>query len=353
MARRAQRSAGAIALLLLLVTTLLVARVSPVRAPAVVAADQTFSVSSPALGRYAWRLESGRAPQSGGFVSERSLQSERSEIIDVSVPASVTTGRAVQVNEVVAELDSQRTLRRMEEQAQAREVLVAERELIVAGGRPEAIAAAERAVAVSEARRSEAEAALRRLAPLVDSGAVSVADLDKARLLTDTRTQEVALARASVAEVRNPPRAEELAALDAQLAAVDSRITEIATLLDNQQVRSPIAGVAEVGGEMLVRVYDLDPVFLHVAVSEVDLARVSEGDEATFASSALGTTFKGRVAEVASSVAIGIDGKPVILVTVEVPNPGRRLRAGMTGVVEFTHEGTVPRFASVAAAVGL
>lgn len=152
MRHRLQRNAGIGALVALLAATAFVASQTEVRAPGVVAADQTFSVSSPEPGRYAWRLESGRSPLFGGVISQGSLQSQRSEFLDVSVPAHVTTGTPVRFDQVVAQLDSQRTVRQMEEQKQAREALVAERDLITAGGRPEAIESAQRAVAVSEAQ---------------------------------------------------------------------------------------------------------------------------------------------------------------------------------------------------------
>lgn len=355
MARRAQRIAGTIAIVLLSATTVVVASESAVRAPGVVVADQTFTVASPEPGLYMSQLESGRLPIAGGFVSQRSLQSERAEVMAMHLPASVTTGGTIVADDVIAVLDSQRSVRQLAEETQRREELRAQRDLLAAGGRPEAVAAAERAVAVSEARRAEAEAVYRRASDLTVSGAVSAAQVDEARLLAATLAQEVALARARVAEVRMPARREELAAIDAQIAVADSRVAEIAALLDSQQVRSPIAGLAEVGGELgelqLVRVFDLDPVYVHAAVAESDASGILEGSAATFQSSALGVRLDGRVAEVAESVALGPDGRPVIFVTIEVPNPGLRLRAGMHGSVEFASEDAAARLVAIAAAM--
>ncbi len=349
-----RRLAGMAALLVLLATALLAGTVRSVRAPAVVAADQTFSVVALEPGRYAWTLETGRSPIGAGFVSQRSLENERSEVIEVALPAAVSSGQAVQQGQIVAELGSQRTARQLEEQLAAKDALEAQRDLLVAGGRPEAIAAAERGVGVAVARQSEAEAAFSRLNRLSGSGAVSVDDLHRAELALATETRQVELARAQAAAARSPARPEELMAVDAQLAAAEARISETLTRLDDQQVKSPIAGIAEVGGVSLVRVYDLDPVYVRAAVHERDRVHVLEGAPVVFRSSATGARFEGTVAAIADSVALSASGEPVVYVTAQIANPALALRAGMSGSLEFREDSFAGRFASRATdALGL
>lgn len=349
-----RRLAGILALVVLVVLAALVGSVRTVRVSAVVAADQTFSVVALEPGRYAWTLERGRSPIGAGLVSQRSLETERAEVIEVTVPASVSSGQAVQQDQIVAELGSQRTARRLEEQLAEKDALEAQRELLVAGGRPEAITTAERGVAVATARQSEAAAAFERLNRLSGSGAVSVDDLRRAELALATETRQVELARAQTAAARFPARPEELMAIDARLAAAEARIAETLALLDDQQVKSPIAGLAEVGGDSLVRVYDLDPVYARAAVRERDRAHLVEGARVVFRASATGARFEGRVAAIADSVALSAGGEPVFYVTAEIPNPTRQLRAGMSGSLEVQEDGLAGRFASRATdALGL
>ena len=341
-----RRLAGMVALSVLLALALVVGSVRTVRAPAVVGADQTFSVVALEPGRYAWTLESGRSPIGAGMVSQRSLETERSEVIEVAVPAAVSSGQAVQQEQIVAELGSQRTARRLEEVLAEKDGLEAQRDLLVSGGRPEAIATAERGVAVASARQSEAQAAYDRLNRLAGSGAVSAEDLRQAELELATEARQVELARALATAARSPARPEELMAIDAQLSGAEARISEILALLDDQQVKSPIAGLAEVGGDSLVRVYDLDPVYARAAVRERDRAHLVEGGKVVFRASATGARFEGRVAAIADSVALTPGGEPVFYVTAEIPNPTLALRAGMSGSVEFHEDGLAGRLAS-------
>jgi len=113
--------------------------------------------------------------------------------------------------------------------------------------------------------------------------------------------------------------------------------------LADAHLAAPISGVVarraiEVGatvspGQPVFTIVDLDPVRVRVGVPEGDIGRVTEGAAATVRIPALDASFAGRVS------LIGVAADPATrsyTVEIKVPNPTRRLRAGM--VAEATIE---------------
>jgi RND family efflux transporter MFP subunit len=106
--------------------------------------------------------------------------------------------------------------------------------------------------------------------------------------------------------------------------------------LADTKLEAPISGVvarraAEVGatvaaGQSVYTIVALDPVRVRVGVPEADVGHVTEGAVATVRIPALDTSFSGRVS------LIGVAADPATrsyTVEISVPNPARKLRAGM------------------------
>lgn len=113
--------------------------------------------------------------------------------------------------------------------------------------------------------------------------------------------------------------------------------------LSDTRLASPISGIIarraiEVGatvapGQPVFTIVDLDPVRVRVGVPEGDVGRVTEGAAATVRIPALDASFAGRV----SLIGVAADAATrSYTVEIKVPNPARRLRAGM--VAEATIE---------------
>src|SRR5215831_11901190 len=106
--------------------------------------------------------------------------------------------------------------------------------------------------------------------------------------------------------------------------------------LSDTKLEAPISGVVsrravEVGatvaaGQAVYTIVALDPVRVRVGVPEADVGHVTEGAAATVRIPALDTSFAGRVS------LIGVAADPATrsyTVEISVPNPARKLRAGM------------------------
>ena len=114
--------------------------------------------------------------------------------------------------------------------------------------------------------------------------------------------------------------------------------------LADTHLTSPITGIIarraiEIGstvapGQTAFTIVDLDPVRVRVGVPEADVGHIREGAVATVRVPALDTTFEGRVS------LIGVVADPATrsyMVEVSVPNPSRRLRAGMVAEATVTN----------------
>ena len=90
-------------------------------------------------------------------------------------------------------------------------------------------------------------------------------------------------------------------------------------------------------GQPVYTIVALDPVRVRVGVPESDIGRITEGAAATVRIPALDTSFAGHVS------LIGVAADPTTrsyTVEIAVPNPARRLRAGMVAEATITTKAT-------------
>ena len=113
--------------------------------------------------------------------------------------------------------------------------------------------------------------------------------------------------------------------------------------LADTRLAAPITGIVarraiEVGssvapGQPAFTIVDLDPVRVHVGVPEADIGHITENVPASVRIPALDTSFTGHVS------LIGVVADPTTrsyTVEISVPNPARRLRAGMVAEATIT-----------------
>jgi RND family efflux transporter MFP subunit len=101
-------------------------------------------------------------------------------------------------------------------------------------------------------------------------------------------------------------------------------------------------------GQPVYTIVALDPVRVRVGVPEGDIGRITEGASATVRIPALDTSFAGRV----SLIGVAADAATrSYTVEISVPNPARRLRAGMVAEATITTKATTSAIMVPAAAV--
>ncbi len=335
------RAAGSAALLVLAGLAVIAPSWGGLREPALVSASRTFQLSAPEPERYEWALTDGSAPGEQ-VLSRHSLLLERGELAGVALAPIAPAGSRepeVAAGQVLATLSLPRSERALAELRAAREALLAQRALLGAGAREAEVEQARRGLELARARLDRAEAVTRRLEALPPEGAVSEAERQDAELKRAERARAVDLAAAALIAARSPARPEAISEIDARLAAIDAGIAELEARLAEARIESPIAGVVDRGGGepgVLLRVYELDPVYLHVPVDAAHYHRLRVGDPVRFVTaSSPDREFRGELVAARAGASL-LGGRSVVWVSVRVPNPRGLLRPGMIGEVELS-----------------
>lgn len=310
------------------------------RQRAVVEAAHTFGLASVASGTYEWSLHDGRPARGQGLVRTRILQFERNDLVEMSLESGLSTGDRVTAGQLLGRIHSPRSSSELAEVRAQRDTLVAERALLGAGGKPSEVTEARKRLELAEVARQGQARELARVRELLDQGATSPAEYELAELEDKLRAVEVELARAGLEVTRAPARPEALSALDAEIAGVDVRISELERLGAEDELRTPISGILELGGSNVVlRVYDLDTVYLRIPIPEADRGRVEVDQRVRLRTPSWPSeVFEGRIVDVGQD-ASGLNGLQVFWLSAEVPNPEHKLRSGMTGVVDLSLSG--------------
>jgi hypothetical protein len=315
---------------------LFIPRWGGLREKALVDADQTFRLSSIAEGQYAWSLRKGWPAEGEALVREQALLPERSDLVELEINPELRPGQVVEQGQVVAWLRSGRDVRLQAEIASLRAALDAQRALLAGGGRPEEVEEARQQVRLAQAAWDGHQPEVRRVRALHAEGAASDAELEAAEVQDRLLAVELQVAQARLKVAGSSARPEALAAIDAQITALDSRAAELEARLAGETVRSPITGLLEMGGRrMVLRIYDLDPVYLRLVIPERERHRIEVGTPVRFASPAVARTeFSGTIVDIGED-AVTVSGAQVFWVSVEVPNPDLLLRSGMSGVARI------------------
>lgn len=165
---------------------------------------------------------------------------------------------------------------------------------------------------------------------------------------------ELRAARERVALLRAGARPEEIAAARARVNEAAAMVALARARLDETRLTSPITGVvlrknAEVGetvnpGQALLTLMDPTDMWLRVYVPEIDVGRVTVGQEAAISVDAFpGRTFAGRITEIASEAEYtprNVQTKKervnlVFRVKIAVPNPEGILKPGLPADAEI------------------
>ena len=332
---------GIAAIIALLVMSVVIPRWGVVHQRAVVEAGRTFRLTSEQAGVYSWTLREGSPARGQGTVQENTVQFRRSELVQLQLEPNLANGVKIQQGQRLATFGSPRLQAQIGELAGLRGSLEAEHALLAAGARPEEIRAARARLDLAEATREGERPQLERVRALAGDGLVTEAELEAAELLDEVRRLEIELSRAELAVSRSSARPEALASLEAQIAAVDAQLGELEILLEEYVIESPIEGILEVGGGRrgMLRVYDIDVVYLRIPIPQAHRLRIAIGDEVAFETpSDIEISFPGIIVDLGEN-ALNLNGQQIFWASAEIENPNHRLRPGMTGEVRMAIQG--------------
>ncbi len=213
-------------------------------------------------------------------------------------------GQRVKGGMLLATLDSTRAGAAL---AQAKaEKAAAEQQLakLLAGSRPEEIAAAKATMDALEITYRDREVDWHRYAALASASAASVQQRDNAHAAFLSSRQQFESARQAWKLAVKGPRREDIGAARAQLAAAAAAEALAQKQFDDTRLYAPSAGVVE---DRILEVGDMaspatpvftialpSPLWVRVYIPETDLGRVRLGEQASVTTdSAPGTTYRG------------------------------------------------------------
>ncbi len=337
---RARFVIGLASIAVLVALSVVLPRRGGIRQRAVVEPGRTFTFRAEETGRYMTTLTDGAPARGKGTLRQKLLQFRRAELIELELAPGLENGTVVQAGELLATFRLPEIERQLAETRALRESMEAQRALLAAGGRPEEVAEARRRVELARAVRQGEQPQLERLRALSGDDLVTEAELEAAELRDEVRRLEIALAQAQLAVVTSSARPEQLESIDAELTAVDTRQNELEELLAQTRVITPISGILEVGGNRnLVRVYDIDTVYLRIPLPEADRYRIDNGARVRFETpSCRSRVFVGEIVDIGEN-ATNLNGSQIFWTSAAIDNADHVLRSGMTGNVRVDLQG--------------
>ena len=266
-------------------------------------------------------------------------------------------GDPVKAGQVIARLDT-RTLEIQARQAEAQ--LDAQRQALQKlrnGSRPEEIAQvrAQLASAGATAERNDQDFSRATRLQASGSGAISQQNIDLARTNAQAANAKVAELRAALQLAEKGPRAEDIAAAEAQLKASEAQLAQLRHQIDLGRLRAPTDAVVRSRlrepGDMVtsqVPVFTLaltKPKWVRVYVGEPDLGKIKPGMAAqVFTDSHPDRPIAGKVGYISSVAEFTpksvqteeLRTSLVYEVRVVVEDPGNVLRLGQPATVRLT-----------------
>jgi HlyD family secretion protein len=223
--------------------------------------------------------------------------------------APFTEGDAVKTGDTVARQATTDVELQLRQARADRAQAAAELRLRLAGARKEDIAEMEAQIRATEADISGAQLDLERMQGLLDRGSGTTKARDDAKTRRNILEARLGAQKQTLARLHSGSRAEEIEAARARVASIDARIAMLEQQIEDATVTSLADGVltsrvAEPGeqlqpGSPICVITKLSEAWLTVYVTDIDLARIRIGQEATVTTDG-GQTRKGKLTYIAS-----------------------------------------------------
>lgn len=214
-----------------------------------------------------------------------------------------------------------------------------------------AVAASHAQAERAQAMAKDAERDYARKKSLLERGAATASETDKAETQRETTRAELSAARASftAAEAAVRVAAAQIVGAAAQINQREAAIDQVQVDLDRSTIRSPIDGVVvqrsiDLGQTvaaslqaptMFTIAQDLRQMEVHTNIDEGDIGKVIVGQDTTFTVTAYpNETFEGRIAQIRLGPQ-NIQNVVTYIVVVAADNPDLKLLPGMTANVRI------------------
>ncbi|HBV96547.1 MAG: secretion protein HlyD [Peptococcaceae bacterium BICA1-7] len=223
---------------------------------------------------------------------------------------SVKAGDEVKKGQVVSKIIRTDLLSQKERDALGVQKAEAQLNDLASGARVQEIAEARAAEGTARANYDRANTDYSRAEQLLQGGAISQADFEKAETALQIAKSQLDSARARLALLESGSRPDQVEAARIELERSRTILAATQSLLEDTNIASPIDGTVatrnyEPGefvstGAAVATVSDLKDLWIRVYISTDDLPAIRLGQEVSFTVSGTPDIFKGTVMEIAS-----------------------------------------------------
>ena len=265
---------------------------------------------------------------------------ERSLLLAVSADFSAmeykiryAEGDTVQAGDTIVELTSNLFLANLREAETERDRKVAERNLLLAGPKKDAVLVLRAELKEINAQLENQRIEANRAEQLLSRDLIAQDAYDAIQTALRVLEAKKDAKESDLDLLISEPKAEELAIKDAQIAGLEAKMSFLKSQIDASTVTSPIGGIITrvSRGDVVAEVAKLDPVRVELNIDEDDIADIVTGLPVTLKVRALPfEQFSGHVVQVAIDAdTLGDDTR--FKVTTVIENPTLALKPGMTG----------------------
>jgi multidrug efflux pump subunit AcrA (membrane-fusion protein) len=258
----------------------------------------------------------------------------------------VEEGMEVKEGDPLIQMDTSELVLIRDEAQAALGVAKAHLARILAGSRPEVVEQARARLKEAEALYQNASAERRRVETLFRKGTVPRKLYDQAVAQHEAAEAALEAAREGLRMALKGATKEEVQVARAEVARAEAALRRAEQALKDAVIRAPFGGVvvrrfvnkgeyvSTVAQTPLLWLMDIDPVELEIQIPEEHCREVAVGSPVEISPDALpGESFQGRVTEI---IPVVDPLSRTIRVKVRIPNPNRRLTAGMFCRVRLT-----------------
>ncbi len=224
----------------------------------------------------------------------------------------ISEGDVVEKNQLLAEVENAEQVALVDQAKALVTLREAQLQKLQNGARPEQHREAEAAVAQAQAERQMRQQELTRLQQLYKQNQISQQLLEQAQAQQDAMAAQLERSNATLEQINNGARKEDLAIGKAQLQRAQAELTRAQALFEKTQIRSPISGfvlkrelregesVTALNPLPLARIGDMQQLFIRAEIDELDITRVAVGQQANISADAFaGQQFQGKIVYVA------------------------------------------------------
>jgi multidrug efflux pump subunit AcrA (membrane-fusion protein) len=250
-----------------------------------------------------------------------------------SIDPVVEEGQAVKRGELVARISSSESESELVESRANLDRAKYQLELLRKGPRPEEIDQTEDLIAQVRMKLDKSNADLARSQELSSRGLISKEKLEEDKTTNEVLKSELNFYQRQKRLLKQGARPEEIAIAEADIRAIDAKISRLESQLAANNICSPIDGVVtEVKtGSDIITVARTDTMRVRIPVPEKEIGPVAVGQTVKLKARGYpGRTFNGHITRISGQTEAG-GLQPVFVVTAEAPNDVGIMKPGMTG----------------------